>query len=430
MRTKLQTYFKKPVRQSKRFKAYALIYALMILVLISIFTTIYLNLYYSNEQRLAMVFMQQDLRRDTKLALVNGLKEGVIKSGNYVYKQEPLSQFTFEVSEWGLFNLVRAIGERQTFKETYSVLTGFEIQTPESPSLYFENSDPLKIGGGTHITKKAIVPKRGVERAYISSSGTGRIKLVDGEIIKLSRKSKKLLSELDVLNYKPSLKSDIESAKIIQYQPGENYYNHFSNEVMLLDVGENTTINSHIEGRIKIIGEDSILISNEANLKNIQVIAPKIRIQSHFKGEVQCFAEQYIHVEKEVNLNYPSVLFLSTDSLNSGIVLEKSAIVEGVVIGTSSVNRRNLNPQIEFRKGSRIVGQVITNLMNTQLSGEVYGHVFLNTIFLKTKSSIYTNHLLDTEINIDKLPKYRYGISIEDYTGQQRIMSWIEHKTL
>lgn len=427
----LKTYLaKKSYQKPIRVKAYALIYALMVLVLISVFSTVYLNLYYSNEQRLAMVFMQQDLRRDTKMALLQGLKENKINNGAYKYPLAPLSTFTFKTKPWGVFTLVEATGQRQIFTETYHVLTGYTLQTEEAPSLYFESNDLLKIGGSSLITKKAIVPRKGVERAYINTKGKSRSKLIDGKVVKLNRKSKKLLPEVDILSYKPELKLDIENANILPYIPGENYYNSFVNEVILLEVKENTFINSRIEGHIKIIGEDSIIITKNAQLKKVQVIAPKIRIASNFKGNMQCFAEQFIFVEKGAKLEYPSVLFLSTDSLNSGIVLEEDTEVDGVVIATKSKYSRYLRPQVEFKKKSKVTGQVITNLLNTQFSGQVYGSVYLNTMFLKTKSSVYTNHLLDTEINIEKLPKDRKGCAIGEFTGSQGIINWIDHITL
>jgi len=413
-----------------KFRAYALIYALMVLVLIAVFSTVYLNLYYSNEHRLNMVFMQQDLRRDTKLALVDALNTGNTDDGIYPYNLSPLSQFTIKSSPWGLFKLMEIKGERQTFTEVYNVLTGYEIQTPEAPSLYFENTDVLKIGGSTLITRKAIVPRKGVERAYINSKGKSRTKLIDGKTVKLTRKSKKLLPKIEALTFTPRLESEINTANILTYTPGQDYFNSFSNALMLIEIGEHRGINSRLEGHIKLIGYDSVVVTKNAHLKHIQIMAPKIRIESNFKGEIQCFANQFIHLEQGVQLNYPSVLFLSTDSLNAGIILEKYSKVEGVILATKSKYERYLRPQVEFKKESKVVGQVITNRINTQLSGKIDGNVYLNTLFLKTKSSIYTNHLLDTEINIDQLPQNRHGVEVNGYTGQQKIMHWIDHNTL
>lgn len=424
---KLQTYFPK---NRLRIRAYALIYAIMVLVLIGVFSSIYLNLYYNDEHRLSMVYLQQDLRKDTKQALLEALEQKEFKDGVFIYNQAPLSKFTLMTSPWGIFNLVEIKGERQTFTEVYSVLTGYEIKTPEVPSLYFEHSDVLKIGGSTLITKKAVVPRKGVERAYINSKGSTRSKLIEGRTEKLTRKSKKLLPQLEVLNYEPDISSDMHSANIITYTPGQNYYNSFANEVMLIDMGESGIVNSQLNGNIKLIGNDSIHISSLAKLKSIQVIAPKIRIEANFEGELQAFAEQSIYVEQGAQLKYPSVLFLSTDSLNSELVVEKYAQVEGAVIATKSKYERYLKSQVEFKKDSKIIGQVITNNINTQSSGKIIGSLMLNTMFLKTKSSIYTNHLLDTEINVELLPKDRMGVEVDGITGVQRIINWVDHQSL
>lgn len=431
MKDKIWTYLQrlKLVKQ-KSFKAYALIYALMVLVLIAVFSVVYLNLYYSNKQRVNMVFMQQDLQRDTKLALLETLKQNRINDGIFTYSKAPLTRFSLKNKPWGLFNRIEVSGERQTFKEVYQVLTGVEIQTPDAPSLYFEHNDALKIGGSTLITQKAIVPRKGIDRAYINSKGKSRSNLVEGEIEKLTRKSKSLFRDLEVLSFSPNLESEIHSAQIVPYIPGQNYSNSFADKLLLVEVGEHAFINSRLEGHIKLIGEDSIVITKEAQLDHIQIYAPKIRVEKQFKGRMQCFAEQFIIIEEDVVLHYPSVLFLDTDSLNSGIVLEENSVVEGVIVATKSQYQRYLKPQVEFKKGSKVIGQVVSNRINTQLSGHVYGNVFLNTMFLKTKSSIYTNHLLDTEINIEQLPKDRCGIPVGDFTGHQRIIQWIEHKTL
>ncbi len=422
----------KPIKGDKRIrtKAYALIYAILVLVLIGVFSSVYLNMYYSNEHRKSMVFLQQDLRNDTKLALLEFLNLETLESGNFQYDKSPLSKFTIKIKPWGVFDRISITGERQTFKENYSVLTGYEIKTPEMPSLYFENRDVLKIGGSTLITKKANVPQKGVERAYINSKGKTRSKLIDGKVERFSRKSKSIMSTIDVLQLEPGIGTEINTGRVIPYEPDKNYYNSFANEVLILDVGSSGIVNSKIKGHIKIIANDSIAITNQASLNQVQIISPKIRIETNFKGNAQCFASQFIYVEKGVELSYPSVLFLHADSINSGIILDEHSKIEGVVVAFKNKYERSLNPQVEFRKTSKIVGQVITHQLNTQPSGILYGSLFLNTMFLKTKSSIYTNHLLDTEININKLPEERLGVNLQDYSGKQRIINWLDHRTL
>jgi len=417
--------------KKKTVPAYALIYAILVLVLISVFSTIYLKLYYFNQKRQSMIFMRQDLRQDTKDALLFLLAQDELKSkGEIDYHHSPLSKFSYKTEPWGIFNRLEIKGERKLFTEKYSTLLGYEIKTDKMPSLYFENSEVLKIGGSTKITKKAILPRKGVERAYINSKEKGNPTLINGKIVKLGRKSKSILKTIEVLKFKPSINENIDNSKIIEYRPDQNYFNSFSNPCILLEIPQGVDINSMIKGHIKIIAEDSLNITNEALIEDVQIICPKVRVKSHFKGNFQVFSTDQIHIEENVHLEYPSVLFLNTDSMTAKLTVEKQSTINGVILANKNLYERGLHSQVEFRKGSMLKGQIITNNLNTQFSGEIAGSVFTNTIFLKTKSSIYTNHLLSTQMDITKLSKYNLGSEIKGFTGQERIINWIDHQSL
>ncbi|MGB0870179.1 MAG: hypothetical protein ACPGSD_11340 [Flavobacteriales bacterium] len=413
-----------------KFSGYALIYALFILVLVSLFSTVYLNLFYTNKKRQSMIFMRQDLRRDTKEALLEIIKTDFQKEGTYQSTTSPHSKFNYTLQPWGVFNRIEVTGKRDVFTEQYSALLGHDIHTEEMPSLYLDHSEVLKVGGFTKITKKAIVSHNGIERSYINTQSKGNPTLINGELVKRKKRAKPVLPTFNIFKFESTLASEIEKSKIQEYDPAKDYINPFTNELLILEISQGQEISSQVKGHIKLISNDSLVVNAQSDLKHVQLVAPKVRIKSQVMGNAQIFSDQSIFIENDVHLEYPSVLFLKTDSTSSQIIIEENTTIEGVVIGNKPVFERTLSSQIEFRKGSKIIGQVLTKNMNTQFSGSVYGSSFVNTLFLNTKSSIYTNHLLNATLDITKLPEKRLGIEVEEFTGQVGIIQWINHNSL
>jgi len=155
------------------------------------------------------------------------------------------------------------------------------------------------------------------------------------------------------------------------------------------------------------------------------IIAPSIHIASDFSGAVQLFAEDRIIIDENAKLDYPSSIVLAARSDSSRLILEEGTHIQGVCIANSKTQKRLLYPQVILKNKSKIEGQLICYNLNLQAQGEVIGSTFTNKLILKTSSSIYENHLMDAEFDINPLPYNYAGIAIDTLTGPKRIVKWI-----
>ena len=282
-------------------------------------------------------------------------------------------------------------------------MIGDEIDATH-PTLYFpDQRQPLKLCGKTKIEGVAYLPERGLERGYLTGKPYKNDKLLYGT----KRKSERTL---------PSLKAGLRtsgigdylmnSVKIDFFQKDSSF--SFSEDTRLVSQIEPLYLNNRIEGNIVLHSFDSIIVSTNAQLENVILIAPNVRFEKGFKGTVQVIAHKRIQCDKSVFLKYPSALILNENQRNqsshkNGIFLREGAKVVGGVLLFS------LQP--DFRKPIRlelrdaVIGGLVYNQGETELKGKIIGHLYAAKFVLRSGGGNYSNHLLDAIITNKELPK-------------------------
>src|SRR5690554_427725 len=312
-------------------------------------------------------------------------------------------------SNWGMFNFatVTAVKNKRTL--TRALLTGIKVNPKNLPALYLsDNNKPLKITGNTILRGALFVPKRGIERAFIQGKKFSNKDLYIGRKQIAEKRLPQLNKQITALNFE-TITSD-KGVFYLDVLPEDSTFS-FQNETQLFEKGFPLIIREKLSGNLIISSKDSIYVSNSAQLNNIILIAPLVRFEEGFEGTVQVFSEKQVVLEENVLLNYPSSIYLNDQNIDfrrgdTAIVVfkENAHLLGGVLITSTSPDYRN-PVKLDISKDASIVG-LVYNQGETQLKGRIIGSLYTNSFYLNTKSSSYTNHLMDAEINGQIIPEY------------------------
>ena len=136
-----------------------------------------------------------------------------------------------------------------------------------------------------------------------------------------------------------------------------------------------------------------------------------------FEGSVQVFARDSIIVGESCYLKFPSTLVLkspSKPSYSPKITLAAGTRLAGnVILQQPSFNLRN-NGIVTINKGSVVNGTVYSEGYTQLKSCEIQGEVYTKKLFLKTRSSIYENTLLNVVIDPSKKKKDMIDLGIQN----------------
>lgn len=302
---------------------------------------------------------------------------------------------------WGIFQSVTATTFHKNRTIKRSALVGFELKS-KLPALYLPNKkQKLNLCGETKLEGKIVVPERSLQRGRIAGKNYVGDKLFYGKEEKSER-------------YLPSIKRSIQNLSFSSYTENSTViepFDHdstfsFNETTALITSSDPILLTNKIEGNIIIHSTDSIVVSSNAQLKHLILLAPKIRFEEGFNGTVQAMATERIICEKGVKLNYPSALTVkekeSSKSEEHGIFLQENSSVRGGILLLSE--QPNFRRPIQLKILHGTVAGFIYNQGETELQGEVIGSLYTNAFNLEL-GSIYKNHLLDATISSKQLPK-------------------------
>ncbi|MCH2224907.1 MAG: hypothetical protein MK066_09075 [Crocinitomicaceae bacterium] len=384
-----------------RIPSSALGYAIAFMLLIGFVTSGVLFISSTNKRLEINYALREHMLLNNYLSIQHGARNQEAGGQLLVHSSGDSTMITRK--NWGAYRVVVAetFHKRKQLKK--SALIGDEIDATH-PTLYFpDQRQPLKLCGKTKIEGVAYLPERGLERGYLTGKPYKNDKLLYGT----KRKSERTL---------PSLKAGLRtsgigdylmnSVKIDFFQKDSSF--SFSEDTRLVSQIEPLYLNNRIEGNIVLHSFDSIIVSTNAQLENVILIAPNVRFEKGFKGTVQVIAHKRIQCDKSVFLKYPSALILNENQRNqsshkNGIFLREGAKVVGGVLLFS------LQP--DFRKPIRlelrdaVIGGLVYNQGETELKGKIIGHLYAAKFVLRSGGGNYSNHLLDAIITNKELPK-------------------------
>ena len=189
-------------------------------------------------------------------------------------------------------------------------------------------------------------------------------------------------------------------------------------------------LEQNLEGNIILHSFDSIFVRSTARLRNVILIAPRIRFEKGFKGEVQAIAHEQITVEENVYLSYPSVLVLNElntneNQTNSRITIQsKAKVLGGVLLVSQKMEKRR---PIQLSMKDALIAGVVYNQGQCEIVGKIAGAIYTSQFFLKIGGGEYINHILDAHISLDLLPKeFVLPRFIETTVHQPIIVSWVK----
>ena len=178
----------------------------------------------------------------------------------------------------------------------------------------------------------------------------------------------------------------------------------------------------------------AIVVEASANLEDIILIAPKIRIEKNTTGNFQAIAKKSIEVASGCTLHYPTALILLNENDHSlqalsrdeqereEIHISKNTLVKGMVVYCSDNNTSSYKTQIQIDDSAVVQGEVYC-AKNLALQGSVFGSVYTNHFIVKKSGGVYVNHLYNAIINAKKLPIQYVGLLIENESNS--VAKWL-----
>ncbi|MBL4664088.1 MAG: hypothetical protein JKY22_11180 [Flavobacteriaceae bacterium] len=298
----------------------------------------------------------------------------------------------------GGFQLITA---KSKFNNTYLIKIGLvgAIQNKQNTALYLQdNNNPLVMVGNAEIHGNVLLPANGVKAGVISGTYFNGNKLIRGDI-KYSNSNLPAL-ETNFDQYVQELRdiSNINSDNSISLN--SELKNSFKNSEKIIFDERQFTIYENAIGNIRFQSNKEIVISKEANLTDVLIVAPKIRIEKGFKGNIHLVAHDSIIIEKEVELKYPSsviILHSINSEIDPAILIDKGSKVEGVVFFSNRIPTEKKETNILISEKAVVRGGLYCEGY-VELYGTVFGEVYTSYFLTKASSGRYINHLMDGKI--------------------------------
>ena len=413
-------------RLNQRVKASAMIYALFLLTVVSIVIAGLFQLSSLNHQ-LSSKFEIEEI-------LVNNSESGIAYAQAYFLEIKPntknavrlfnegIDSVELTKKNWGAYQIIESKAIHNHKSYTKMVMVGSKSKL-DYPNLYLADlGRPLSLSGKTKIEGNCKLPESGVKRAYIANESYQGEKLIYGTKGESEKQLPKINDELILqMNLMEGEKQEWDNSLEQFYCPFDSVAVHFYSENPIY-ITEQT-----FRGQIIIESKDSIVISANANLRDVIIKSPKIIIEEGFRGNIQCLATEKIEIQEYVILEYPSVLSLIENNqkeLPSTINIKSNTQIIGSIFLISEAPNFRKPIKLMIDKGAVVNGFVYCN-GETELKGKINGSIYTQSFYLKTASSAYQNHLLNAEI-LNQLPEEFIPIPLLEVSNQIKIVQWLK----
>jgi hypothetical protein len=351
-----------------------------------------------------------------------------------LFEEDEHSLLSMSSRPWGLFRLVcvKSHFKQDTFRK--ASLLGYPYALTEAATALYlaDRNQPLSLAGEARLIGDAYLSIRGLKRAYIEGRSYSGKTTLEG----IQRKSTPVLPLTDAVleaNLKKLLQPGIPYlADTIQYYSEAQDEGVFdirrSAHRPILGIYAAEAVYSYsgiLSGPILLKSDKEIIVGSDLQSDHLLLVAPKITIEAGFKGHIQAIASDTIIVGSNVELFYPSTLALLSENKQALLSLGSHSKLGGemVLLGDPNKVRAGL---LSIQEGARVSGNVFS-AKAIELKGEVWGSVQTEKFYLKTRSSVYENHLMDGVIDRTKLPTAYVGSGLlpEWTENTKKIISWL-----
>ncbi len=334
---------------------------------------------------------------------------------------------------WGVYDVATVKAFSGRHKLVRAIEYGYKPDETLSSAIYLTDLNrPLNLCGKTKVTGTCYLPEAGVKRGYIEGKSFEGSTLINGA----TKKSKNALPPLKK-EITQKLEKYFEAAsfasgnyKEMDLSGIDTLINSFLDTTVLIRLSSNGVIsNKYLSGNIIIYSNKFISVEGSAKLEDIILIAPATTIRKGFTGNIQAFATDSIIVEENCKLNYPSALGLfklDHKTQQPFIKIMENSSLTGIAFTSQSELAEDLQQTlIILDKEAILTGQLYADGF-ADIKGEVRGMVMSTKFLLKTKASVYENHLLDAVIDLSKLSVHYAGSGIIATGKRKKIIKWLE----
>lgn len=335
-------------------------------------------------------------------------------------------------STYGLFEIHSVTAFHQNLSYTKSAMIGSSFSSTLESALYMvDKNKPLSVCGNTSLNGMCYLPEAGVKRAYIEGQSFIGVNLVNGDILK-SNKSlptvNKFIMDQISGHFNGAGNANPEDSLTQWSEISEDsVFSSFALKTLKIYSSSSITIsNKTLIGNIFLSAKDSIIVQSSANLENVILFAPKIIFEKNTTAALQAFASDTIIVNKNCHFKYPSILAVISNDIDMRSVLkiDSTSLIEGLVFSHSTDSIAS-STTISIAPQAVVYGQVYSS-GSLDLKGAVYGNVICDHFILKTSSSIYENHLLNAEIDANKIdPSFAFPLLLDDLK-MDRTVQWLK----
>ncbi|MGY3214543.1 hypothetical protein [Mucilaginibacter sp. HD30] len=348
---------------------------------------------------------------------------------------EDVDSVELSTTAWGIYDIgmVRAFAHRDTLSKVFSM--AHTIDSAKWAALYLPDEDrPVSVSGKTMIKGNVFLPKSGVRQAYVDSKAyEGDKRLVVGKTFD-SQKSLPLLNpdRISILDQSFRVAGPMNG-----FISGDSLFRSFFEPVKIVSMGKKTLSLDRINlrGNILIVSDTSITIESNAQLEQVMIFAPNIKVKKGFEGACQLFATDSIIVEPDCTFNYPSALgilrFKTTQNSAPAIItIGANVSFSGCIFAYEKSTERSKQPLINLGKQANISGQIYSpGLLGLNDGVVVNGSIFTGRFLYKSGFTTFENYIINTTVNAEGLSPYYLSSEIMPVAGRKRkVLQWLESR--
>ncbi len=298
----------------------------------------------------------------------------------------------------GGFQLIKVSSDIGSGEINKIGLIGTSLHSEETALYLRDDKKPLVMVGKATIQGKSYIPASGVKAGVISGTYFSGEQLING--ITLLSGSK--LPDLDPSfnSYLKKIQEGMTQENLDIVSNISNLKNSFQNPEKIVLSESPITVFEQAYGNIRIQSSREIIISKQADLMDVLIVSPKVKIEKGFKGRIHVIARDSIIIEENVELSYPSSLVLyskNNDEVSNAIAIEGNSKILGNVMYIQDIKQDKPSSNLIISEDATILGSIYCQGY-LDLRGTVAGSVYTEYFMTDTGGSRYINHILDGKI--------------------------------
>ena len=404
----------------KKTKASVLQFALLVAVIVAFLLLSFITLTHTKQ-----LFKTQS---EFLLQTISESSNGILFTLEKDYLSDSTSQndtLNIEESFWGGYQKVVSSASRANFVIKSIALTGVKTSNSKKALYLEDNINPLVVVGDTRIEGLVFIPQNGVKAGSIAGKYYTGDQVIYGPIQYSGSELPKLSS-----GFRSHIEGLLSGALLYEFQrekADKEVKNSFKNPPRVIETNGRFVIQGSATGNLFFKSNSEIIISNSALLKDVTIIAPKVRIEKGFKGRVNIVASDSIIVEQQVNLEYPSSLVLlekkhQESDAKPSILIAKESRINGVVIYLKENEPEKPDTNIYLEDTAVIHGEVYCQGF-FELQGTVEGTVYTHKFLTNAPGGRYINHIFGGKILAHKKEENFCGIPLA--LASKGIVQWL-----